>query len=75
MTMAGAGTGERFGLDEFASRVASRGRMPEPDAVYRSRAVLEVVGEATHGALGKVRKTLPGELRDLIDAGSSGPLH
>ncbi|GAB3387264.1 DUF2267 domain-containing protein [Amycolatopsis echigonensis] len=75
ITMGGAGTGERFGLNEFAGRVAYRGRMTEPDAVYGSRAVLEVVGEATHGTLDKVRDTLPGELRDLIDAGSSGPLH
>jgi uncharacterized protein (DUF2267 family) len=74
MTMAGAGAGERFGLDEFVGRVADRGHLAEPDAVYRSRVVLEVVGEATQGALDKVRDTLPGELRDLVDAGSSGPL-
>ncbi|MFE0022576.1 DUF2267 domain-containing protein [Amycolatopsis sp. NPDC059021] len=75
MTMGGAGTGERFGLDEFAERVAQRGHMVVPDAVYRSRVVLEVVGEATQGALGKVRDTLPGDLRELIDAGSTGSLH
>jgi uncharacterized protein (DUF2267 family) len=74
MTMGGAGTGERFGLDEFAVRAAYRGHMAEPDAVYGARAVLEVVGEATQGSLDKVRSALPGELRDLIDAGSSGPL-
>jgi hypothetical protein len=42
--------------------------------LYWSRVVLEVVGEATQGALDKVRDTLPGVLRDHIDAGSSGCL-
>jgi uncharacterized protein (DUF2267 family) len=74
MTMGGAGTGERFGLDEFATRVASRGHMGEPEAVYRARVVLEVIGDATEGALDKVRDTLPGDLRYLVDAGSSGRL-
>ncbi|APU14536.1 MULTISPECIES: DUF2267 domain-containing protein [Actinoalloteichus] len=72
--MGGAGTGERFDLDEFIRRVAQRGHMHEPDAVYRSRVVLEVTGEATEGVLDKVRHQLPEELRTLIDAGSSGPL-
>ncbi|WP_199434261.1 DUF2267 domain-containing protein [Qaidamihabitans albus] len=74
VTMGGAGSGERFGLDEFAQRVAERGHLQQPDAVYGSRVVLEVTGEATQGVLNKVRDSLPEELRELVDAGSTGEL-
>lgn len=74
VTMGGAGSGERFGLDEFSDRVADRGHLQVPDAVYGSRVVLEVLGEATEGVVGKVRDSLPEELRGLVDAGSSGEL-
>jgi uncharacterized protein (DUF2267 family) len=74
VTMDGAGSGERFGLDEFVARVAERGHVPEPNAVYGSRVVLEVTGEATQGVLGKVRDALPEDLRGLVDAGSGGRL-
>ncbi|AOS63148.1 DUF2267 domain-containing protein [Actinoalloteichus hymeniacidonis] len=70
----GAGPGERFDFEEFAHRVAERGHLHEPDAIYRTRVVLEVTGEATEGVLGKVRDQLPADLRPLVDAGSSGPL-
>lgn len=70
--MGGVGSGERFDLDEFARRVAERGRMDEPTAVFRARVVLEVTGEATRDVLDKVRDSLPGELARLIDAGSTG---
>lgn len=72
VTMGGAGSGERFGLDEFVRRVSDRGHVPEPNAVYGSRVVLEVAGEATQGVMNKVRDALPSELRPLVDAGSSG---
>jgi hypothetical protein len=36
ITMGGAGSGERFGLDEFVRRVSERGHLPEPNAVYGS---------------------------------------
>lgn len=72
VTMGGAGSGERFGLDEFIRRVSARGHIPEPNAVYGSRVVLEVTGEATSGVLNKVRDALPDDLRPLVDAGSSG---
>ncbi|WP_158894112.1 DUF2267 domain-containing protein [Amycolatopsis anabasis] len=75
VTMGGAGSGERFGLDEFTHRVAQRGHMADPDASYRSRVVLEVIREATSpGALDKVRDSLPEDLRELVDSGSSGGL-
>lgn len=74
VTMGGAGSGERFGLDEFVRRVSDRGRVAEPNAVYGTRVVLEVTGEATQGVLEKVRDALPDELRPLVDSGSSGEM-
>jgi uncharacterized protein (DUF2267 family) len=74
VTMGGAGSGERFGMDEFAHRVADRGHMDEPQAVYGARVVLEVVGEATQGSMDKIRDSLPDDLRPLVDAGSSGDM-
>ncbi|CAM3193828.1 DUF2267 domain-containing protein [Saccharomonospora xinjiangensis] len=74
VTMGGAGSGERFGLDEFVRRVSERGHLPEPNAVYGSRVVLEVTGEATQGVLGKVRDSLPVDLRPLVDSGSRGEM-
>lgn len=70
--MGGLGTGERFDLDEFVHRVADRGRVDEPVAVYQARVVLEVTDEATEGIMGKVRQQLPDDLRQLVDAGSRG---
>lgn len=71
--LGGAGTGERFGLDEFTRRVAARSRMDHPTAVYASRVVLEVLREATQGGImDKVRQSLGDELRELVDAGSTG---
>ncbi|WP_019819069.1 DUF2267 domain-containing protein [Saccharomonospora saliphila] len=74
ITMGGAGSGERFGLDEFTRRVSERGHVGEPHAVYGARVVLEVTGEATEGVLDKVREALPDDLRELVDAGSTGEL-
>ncbi|WP_016699660.1 DUF2267 domain-containing protein [Actinoalloteichus spitiensis] len=73
ITMGGAGSGERFDLDEFTRRVANRAGVDPPKAVYDARVVLEVLGEATQGeTLHRVRDSLPEEMRGLIDAGSSG---
>ncbi|MFC4001858.1 DUF2267 domain-containing protein [Prauserella oleivorans] len=74
VTMGGAGTGERFGLDEFARRVAERWHHDEPTALYGSRVVFEVTREATEGTFAKVRDSLPEDLRALVDAGSAGGL-
>lgn len=75
VTLGGEGTGERFGREEFVSRVAARGRAQEPDAVYQARVVLEVVGEAVNRSLvDKVRQSLPEDLRDLVTSGSEGEL-
>jgi uncharacterized protein (DUF2267 family) len=73
ITMGGAGSGERFDRDEFVVRVARRAHTSEPNALYRSRVVLEVVKEATTpGIMDKVRNALPENLTTLVDAGSGG---
>ncbi len=74
VTMGGEGSGERFGLDEFTRRVADRGHVDESHATDGARVVLEVTGEATEGVLEKVRDALPDDLRELVDAGSTGEL-
>jgi uncharacterized protein (DUF2267 family) len=70
---AGLGTGERFSRQDFIARVAQRASVREQQAAYLTRAVTEVVGEATQGGLmGKVAESLPSDIRDLVTAGSSG---
>ncbi|MCX9190941.1 DUF2267 domain-containing protein [Carbonactinospora thermoautotrophica] len=69
----GQGTGERFGRQEFITRVAERAGVDEQHAAYLARVVFEVVGEATSGGLmGKIRKSLPEDLEWLVTAGSRG---
>lgn len=69
----GEGTGEHFGFDEFAHRVAVREHTDEPNAIYHSRVVLELVDQATTGAvMDRVRDALPEDLRPLVDSGSTG---
>lgn len=75
VTLGGAGTGERFGLPEFAARVSTRSSVDEPVAVYNARVVLDVVDEAvTPGVMEKVREALPQDLELLTEVGSSGDL-
>lgn len=72
----GAGSGERFGLEEFVERVGARGGMSRSLATYSTRVVLEVLREATQGGqMDKVRDALPEPLRELVDSGSSGEMH
>src|SRR3954451_23493884 len=47
----GAATVEQFSLDEFFQRVTDREGVDPADAVYRARAVVEVMDEATTGGL------------------------
>lgn len=69
------GTGEHFDLKEFTHRVAEREHVHEPDAVYHTRVVFELLGEATTGGvMDRVRDALPTDLRPLVDAGSAGGL-
>ncbi|WP_280356341.1 DUF2267 domain-containing protein [Nocardia otitidiscaviarum] len=67
------GTGlERFGREEFIARVAERAHTSHTGAVARAQAVLELIDEATTGAMPeKLRDALPPDLRTLLDDGSS----
>ncbi len=70
---AGAGTGERFDRPDFIARVAERAGIHDPQAAYLTRAVAEVVDEATQGALmAKLTDSLPADIRGLVTAGSTG---
>ncbi|WP_205323942.1 DUF2267 domain-containing protein [Glycomyces sp. YM15] len=72
----GHGTGEHFGFNEFAHRVAEREHAKEPEAVFHARAVFELLGEGTTGGImDHVRESLPPDLRPLVDAGSRGGLN
>lgn len=70
---AGAGTAERFSLDEFFARVTEREGVEQPDAVHHARAVLGVLDEATTGGLtAKLREQFPAEFDRLFEVGSEG---
>jgi uncharacterized protein (DUF2267 family) len=69
----GAGTGERFDRPTFVARVANRAGVDEPRAAYVARVVMEVVDEATQGkVMKKVAESVPDDVRQLIEAGSTG---
>lgn len=73
--LGGFGTGERFDLQTFTDRVAARAGVDEPRAAYLARVVLEIVGEASQGkVLDKVRASVPSDIQQLIDAGSTGEM-
>lgn len=66
-------TEERFGLDEFYSRVAKRENADYPDAVFHARVVMEVVAEAvTRGEMAKVRAQFPAEFDPLFEPVTQG---
>lgn len=63
---------ERFDEEEFIARVGQRAHADRPKAVHTTRAVFEVLDEATTGSLmEKVRQGLPEDLRRLTLAGGS----
>lgn len=66
-------TGVRMSRQEFFDRVAQRAGADYPEAVYEARCVIEVVEEATQGALTeKIRQSLDEELAEVLFAGSQG---
>lgn len=66
---------ERLSLDDFFRGVSEREGVELPNAVFHTRVVIEVVGEAvTPGVLEKVRNQLPEEFERLFDAGSQGSM-
>ncbi|MEU1889583.1 DUF2267 domain-containing protein [Streptomyces pristinaespiralis] len=66
-------TGAPMSNREFFDRVAQRAGEDTPKAAHEARCVMEVVGEATQGALtGKIRQSLDDELAGSLFAGSTG---
>lgn len=66
-------SGERFDRREFFQRVAARAGADEPKAAHETRAVFDVVRQATTGAvMDKVESALPPDLRDVAETGSTG---
>ncbi|MEO3751975.1 DUF2267 domain-containing protein [Streptomyces sp. B6B3] len=66
-------TGMRMTSREFFDRVSERSGADVPKAVYEARCVVEVVDEATQGALmRRVRQSLDDELAALLFSGSTG---
>ena len=75
VSMVDIGTGERFDLSEFVSRVSARTGMDGPQALYAARAVLEVTDEATQGGImERLRDSLPDDLAVISESGSRGRL-
>ncbi|MES2917254.1 MAG: DUF2267 domain-containing protein [Pseudomonadota bacterium] len=63
----GHGRGERFGVDEFITRVALRERVEPPLAAHHAQAVLGVLDAAVSpGEMAQVRAQLPEDLRRLL---------
>ncbi|MQA85779.1 MAG: DUF2267 domain-containing protein [Streptosporangiales bacterium] len=63
--------GERFGRNEFVTRIAERagGGVDFPEAAHWARAVFALVDEATSGSLTeKVAQSLPEDIRTLVTA-------
>lgn len=64
---------ESFGEREFIDRVAEREHSDHTTAAHNSRAVFEMLDEATTGEImNKVRQTLPEDLREFTLQGSQG---
>ena len=61
---------QRFSLDEFFQRVASREAVDLPSAVYHARVVTDVLIEAVSpGEMQDVCAQLPEEFRAFVEAG------
>lgn len=61
---------ERFTLNHFFKRMASREPTDLPDAVHHARAVISVLNEAVSaGQIEQVRNTLPDEFNPLFESG------
>jgi uncharacterized protein (DUF2267 family) len=68
-----AGAGERFSVDEFFQRVSDREGVDLPQAVFHTRAVIEVLQKAlTKGEVNNIRAQFPAEYKRLFEAGSLG---
>lgn len=64
---------QTYTLDEFFEQVREREGVELPEAVFHSRAVFDVLREATsEGAMDNVMNQLPDDFQDLILSGSEG---
>ncbi|MDF4252276.1 MULTISPECIES: DUF2267 domain-containing protein [unclassified Streptomyces] len=69
-------TGVRMTRQEFFDRVARRAGAQPPKAVHEARTVVELLGEATQGALTeRIRQSMDDELASVLFAGSTGSAH
>lgn len=69
------GKGQRFSFDDFKSKVARREGVEERDAVYHSRAVIEVWREAvTPQQVEHVKTQLTDDFLPWFETGSQGEL-
>ena len=60
---------QRLSLDEFFYRVATREKAHPQDAIYHTRVVMEVLGEAvSRGEMEDVLSQMPAEFRTFIGA-------
>lgn len=63
-----AESGQTFDYDAFVDRVADRGAVDRPDAVYQAQVLVELLAEAVPASeLQQVRDQLPGEFAPLFD--------
>lgn len=66
---------ERFSVDDFFQRVASKENVDVPDAAHHARAVVAVLQEAvTTGQIEDIRAQLPDSYESLFEAGSEGEM-
>ena len=66
---------ERFSVDDFFQRVATKESVDVPDAAHHARAVMTVLEEAvTTGELEDIRAQLPANYEPLFEAGSEGEM-
>ena len=66
--------GRQIGPDRFIEAVAEREGVEEPEAAFHTRAVFDVLEDATHGALDKVRAQLPDAFDAIFSAGTEGDM-
>ena len=66
--------GRRVGPDRFIGAVGEREGAQEADAAFRTRAVFDVLEDATEGTLDKVRAQLPEELDAIFSVGTEGAM-
>lgn len=68
------GSGQRFDLDEFITRVSLREGVEPALAAHHAQAVLGVLDSAVSpGEMAQVRTQLPADIRRLLDAGGIVP--